>query len=213
MNKDNKGPEYLYNKNLYNQLKANFGKEYQSRIRRSKYGKLHNHISKNMAEFLSRNINIEDGFNVFEIGVGSGRNLKYLLDIHPDITIHGNDLHRDASLEHTFPIIKNNINFYETDTISMMKDHKPDFHIDILISRAHLMHINPEAVKAIKKYISEYWKPTYILISECDKSGERKHGLKKFHHKLNFDTYYTLMDKQPCIMRGYDYKLWQKKDD
>lgn len=126
--------------------------------------------SEELVDLLNEFDIIQDGIHIFEIGSGGARNLKYINDQNPTVRLSANDLFRDASFAEMHESIRGKINFYEKDTLNLLRELLPE-QIDLLIASDHLMHIDPESVKEIVHRIVYKWSPKYILLREVKKAG------------------------------------------
>ena len=138
---------------------------------------------------------IKDNMNVFEIGAGPARNLKYIYDKNNSINMYANDLFRYTSVPNMHPDIRDLVTFYEIDTLSLIEDYEPDFHVDLLISSDHLMHVEYESVDKILKNIRDEWKPTNILIREVKKEYETPDHPRLFHNYEQLLSEYKLIQE------------------
>lgn len=154
---------------------------------------------------------ITNNMHIFEIGSGGGRNLKYINDFNSTIKLSANDLHKNASFEEMDEKIKEKINFYEIDTLSLVNTSIPE-KIDLLIASDHLMHIETEDVKVIMNVITEKWQPTYILLREIHPEGENlERRLPRVCHNFNFGNNYVTLAKINCSQSLYYIQLLQRK--
>lgn len=167
--------------------------QYQKRIGWNGRAVLH-HNSKQLKDIINDQNLLFDGINIFEIGAGGNRNLKYINDLANEkginINLASNDLHREESLAETHESIKDKVNFYESDTLSLVEnwptiDNKP-LKVDLLISSDHLMHIEKNAGVTILAKIKNEIKPQYILLREVKKEYENL-SHPRFYH--NYDTW------------------------
>ena len=125
------------------------------------------HNSQQLVEVIKENNLLFNGMNIFEIGAGGNRNLKYINDYATEkgieINLSSNDLHRKESLAGTHESIRDKINFWEADTLSFMVANGKSLDVDLLISSDHLMHVEKTSVITILDIIRDDINPKYIL--------------------------------------------------
>jgi len=151
--------------------------------------------SQELCAILEKNNILKDEMNVFEIGAGPARNLTYLYDSNNNINLFVNDLHRESSIENMRTDMKDIINFYEIDTLSLMENYKPEFHVDLMIASDHLMHVEYESVDRILKKMMNDWKPTHILFREVKKEFETPNHPRLFHDYNQLLSKYEIVEE------------------
>ncbi len=167
--------------------KEKFGPEYQNLVGMNSPTDLHRNSLELVDVLLEKNI-LKNNIKVFEIGAAGCRNLKYINDYNPNIELFANDLHKEASMKNCHEFIKDKVNFYEKDTLSLFKD--MDIKVDLLIASDHLMHIDTESVNIIVNLINTKWKPHYVLLREVKSSGHKPNRtFPRLHHNFNFFSY------------------------
>lgn len=143
-------------------------------------------------------------YKVFEIGVGSARNLHYIKEEFPNVRISGNDLFREACFEEMSDDTKDVIDFYEVDTLELFEDNNFQ-DIDLLMSSDHLMHLETEKVNKIVPLINDKWKPKYVLLKECSPAWEKKEHPRLYHG----DAYQKLNERYDLIFEStFDGSGW-----
>lgn len=171
--------EMIYNKaiekiRVYLKSKVRFGKErfppgYQNKVGMKARTLLHDN-SKELTEILSKLNILQESKRVFEIGAGGCRNLKYFLEVNPNLNLSCNDLFKEASIKNMAEEVKNKVNFIEIDTLDLFKEY--DVKTDILLASDHLMHLQREKIKKIIPLLRDKWSPKYIVLRECKKEAE-----------------------------------------
>jgi trans-aconitate methyltransferase len=163
---------------------------------------------------------LRERMRVFEIGCGPARNLHYLFKYMPSLKIGGNDLDRTACLENTSALIRNELQFFEMDTLAMTGT-KAD--VDVLICSDHLMHVDPESVEKILKNIVEKWAPKYLLFREINVTtpdrdeGAAKRGVSpRLKHNIDgvisSTDKYTMLEFLPSKQDlNYTISLYERK--
>ena len=75
------------------------------------------------------------------VGVGSGRNIHYFHQKHPEWTYIGNDINPNIhdEIKSVYPDLLNWASIEIIDTLSYLR--KADFQTDITFTHGHLMHI------------------------------------------------------------------------
>ena len=146
-----------------------------------------------LCDILDKNKIIKDNMNIFEIGAGPARNLKYIYDKNNTINMYINDLFKDSSVSNMHEDVKDLVTFYELDTLSLVEDFEPDFGVDLLISSDHLMHVEYESVDKILKKIRDNWKPKNILFREVRKEFETPEHPRLFHDYQQLLSDYELI--------------------
>ena len=91
--------------------------------------------------------------------------------------------------------MKDIINFYEIDTLSLMENYKPEFHVDLMIASDHLMHVEYESVDRILKKMMNDWKPTHILFREVKKEFETPNHPRLFHDYNQLLSKYEIVEE------------------
>ena len=129
---------------------------------------------------------------VFEIGMGNGRNLNYLLAEKKSLDISGNDLSKECCFKWMPKPVKKVLKFYEIDSRALVDKH--DIHADLVIVSDHIMHLDPQTAQHVIKKVRDNWKPTYVLIRETmeerlDK-GVKKHIQDLSGFKTEYETLY-----------------------
>lgn len=197
---------------------AQFGKKrfpanYQGRVGWYANKKLHKN-SEELAKILVDNEVLKDGLKIFEIGAGGGRNLKYIWDKNKKVELYLNDLFEKTSMKNMHEEIKDLVTFYESDTLSLVKNFKPEFNIDLLISSDHLMHVEYESVEVILEKIRDSWKPNYILLRELKKQFETPRHPRLFHnYGMLGDKYEVIVSTTSKQDKCYFIKLYRRKND
>jgi SAM-dependent methyltransferase len=188
-----------------------FGEDYQKRVG---HYPTHSFLTDNsieLANFLNDNDVLKNGINVFEIGSGGCRNLKYINDLNDTINLFANDLHSEASFENMHESIKDKVKFIEMDTLSLIRDFKSVVtdDIDIFISSDHLMHIDKESVVEIIDKVKTIVKPKYILLRELfSEDGEDLKRLwPRVYHEYNLEDTYSLIKVGECSKDPHWYSL------
>jgi len=195
--------------------KERFSKDYQNRVGQWPRHEFLTDNSIELAKFLNDNNVITDNINIFEIGAGGCRNLKYIHDINSTVNLFANDLYEDASRKNMHNDIKEKVKFTEMDTLSMFQSNSSlildDNKIDLLISSDHLMHVDKESVISILEYIRKDWQPTYIAIRELIsiEGEELKRGWPRVYHEYDkgLSASYELVAEGECSNRPDWYKL------
>ena len=197
---------------------AKFGKErfpngYQNAVGWGAAQFLHQN-SKELVQILVDNKVLKDGLKIFEIGAGGGRNLKYIWDKNKKVKLYLNDLFKEASMNAMHQDIRDLVTFYELDTLSLFKDFKQEFEVDLLISSDHLMHVEYESVEVILEKIRDSWKPNYILMRELKKEFETPEHPRLFHnYDMLEDKYEVIVSTSSKQGEAYFIKLYRRKND
>lgn len=169
-----------------------FTEDYQKTVGMSAPGFLHEASKELLGELIAQNV-LFDGMNIFEMGAGPCRNLKYINDHNPTVNLYASDLHRDASFANMDETIRNKVTFYERDSLALVREFTPDYHIDLFMAIDHWMHIDPASVKEIVGRVVNVWRPTYILIREVHEDGHApKRKLPRYHHNYDFGDYHQI---------------------
>jgi len=197
---------------------AQFGKKrfpdnYQRKVGWHANSKLHKN-SEELAKILVDNEVLKDGLKIFEIGAGGGRNLKYIWDKNKKVELYLNDLFEKTSMKYMHEEIKDLVTFYESDTLSLVKDFKPEFDVDLLISSDHLMHVEYESVEVILEKIRDSWKPNYILMRELKEEFETPEHPRLFHnYDMLEEKYEVIVSTSSKQDKCYFIKLYRRKND
>jgi hypothetical protein len=147
---------------------------------------LHNN-SKELVDILSNLDILIDVNNIFEIGSGGCRNLKYIYD-KKKIDLYCNDLSEKNSLNNCSNDIKDIVNFYEGDTLNILNNFNK--YIDLYLSSDHLVHL--EKAKGIKVIeIINKNKPKYIVLRELDSKHENLNRKPFRYATYNFNELLT----------------------
>tara|TARA_Y100001938_G_C8074270_1_gene425014 strand:- start:546 stop:1166 length:621 start_codon:yes stop_codon:yes gene_type:complete len=197
------------------EYKNRFGRGYQDRVGQFPKHEFLTTNSIELAKFLNDNKIISDGMNIFEIGAGGCRNLKFIHDLNSNVNLFANDLYEDASRKNMHESIKEKVNFTEMDTLSMFEQDEnlilDDNKIDLLLSSDHLMHVDKKSVISILEYICTKWKPTYIVLRELiNESGEEINRTwpRVYHdYEKGLSNHYDLISEGECSNRPDWYKL------
>ena len=193
--------------------KQRFPSEYQNAVGWGARNALHQN-SEELAQILVDNKVLKDNLKIFEIGAGGGRNLKYIWDKNKTVDLYLNDLFKESSMNAMHPDITDLVTFYELDTLTLTKDYKPEFDIDLLISSDHLMHVEYESVEIILEKIRDSWKPSYILMRELKKEFETPEHPRLFHnYDMLEDKYEVVFSTSSKQNEGYFIKLYRRNND
>jgi len=193
--------------------KQRFPSGYQNAVGWGARNALHQN-SEELAQILVDNKVLKDNLKIFEIGAGGGRNLKYIWDKNKTVDLYLNDLFKESSMNAMHPDIKDLVTFYELDTLTLTKDYKPEFDIDLLISSDHLMHVEYESVEIILEKIRDSWKPSYILMRELKKEFETPEHPRLFHnYDMLEDKYEVVFSTSSKQDEGYFIKLYRRNND
>ena len=175
--------------------KERFDQNYQDRVGWYAREELHTN-SKELVEVLNNNNVITDNMNVIEIGSGGCRNLKYINDENSTINLFANDLWKENSMKNMHESVADKIIFYETDTLTLIEEHIPEFEVGLLISSDHLMHVEKSSVEIILDSIRNNWKPEYILIREVKEEHE-DFGCPRLYHNYDiFNENYDIVEER-----------------
>lgn len=193
------------------------GSSYQSRVGQWPKYEFLTKNSIELANFLNKNKLLKDSVNIFEIGSGGCRNLKYINDLNENVNLFANDLNKVSSFKHMHESVKEKVTFYEKDTLSLVRETELEFDIDILISSDHLMHVDEESVIEIIKIIKTKWKPKYILLRELfSKDGHKPDRVwPRMYHDYELEDFYKLIDVGECSNKPewYSLKLYKLNKD
>ena len=189
--------------------KGSFPPTYQDRVGMWPQHSFLTENSKELADFLDGHELLKDGINIFEIGSGGCRNLKYIHDKNNNVNLFASDLHKEASLRNTHESIKDKVIFYGIDTLTLISEYEPEEDIDIFISSDHLMHIDKESVIEIIDNLKTKWKPKYILFRELYSLEGQEIGRRwpRVYHEHNLEDVYDLIDTKSCKNNPNWYNL------
>ena len=168
--------------------KERWGRKYQDRIGQNAREILHLN-SKELVEVLKEHNLPQDNMKVFEIGAGGARNLYYIWKENNTIKLFANDLWEKESRKNMHSDIKDNLTFYEEDTLSLVTNNTIT-DIDLFLTSDHLMHIQRESTNKIIEKVRDEWKPKYIVIREVTKTYESEIHPRLAHDYTQFDTEY-----------------------
>jgi hypothetical protein len=192
--------------------KERFDKNYQNLVGMKARSMLHQN-SKELVSVLQENDVIFDGMNIFELGSGPARNLKYINDVNGSVNLYCNDLWKSSSMKNMCETIKDKINFYEMDSLSFVKNFDFSFHMDLFISSDHLMHISYEDADEIIKSIRDFCKPSYILLREVRKKNETPNHPRLFHdYNQLLDSYNLIHERISNQTDAYFIMLLKRKN-
>ena len=197
--------------------KDRFNRSYQDRV--GQYPR-HSFLTNNsieLAKFLNDNNLLKDNINIFEMGSGGCRNLKYINDLNKTVNLFASDLYKDASFKNMHESIKDKVTFIEMDTLTLVRNFENDYDIDILISSDHLMHIDKESVVEIIDKIKTKLKPKYVLLRELfSKVGEEiNRDWPRVYHEYNLEDVYDIVEVVKCSKNPewYSLKLYKLNGD
>lgn len=175
--------------------KDRFTEDYQKLVGHINCDPVLHENSKELVEVLNRHGVIRDDLRVFEIGAAGCRNLKYINDANPFVQLSANDLYKAASLEEMDESIRHKVNFYERDTLNLVREQLPN--VDLLVASDHLMHIDSDSAKEIVNRIVYKWSPEYILLREVMPKGHKiNRAFPRMHHDFDFGPFYESLE---CI--------------
>ena len=107
-----------------------------------------------------------DTTTLHELGCGVGRNLRYILDARPDLTISANDLDWEMCSRHMDPVVRDHIEFHQQDTVQFLRDSVAQgSQVDCVLVSDHLIHIAPDVIDEVLELITLYAR-RYILFHE-----------------------------------------------
>lgn len=174
-----------------------FNPGYQKKIGKNGLPYYHK-ISKELT-LLIKKLSLLEGkdISVLEIGTGSGRNFKYLLEENPNLNLFGNDLYESASKQEMYPEVEKKISFIESDTLDYLNLFNKHQDINILISCEHLMHLESLKVEKIIHLICEKIKPEYIVLRE----GNEKNHQPKIHQFFHKEFYHKFLNYYKSIYK------------
>lgn len=194
----------------------NYGLDFWKNANKNGYQKaigsrsrLHNN-SLELMEFIKQHRVFDNVDSVFEIGCGAGRNLFYLNQIKPEITISGNDLIKEECFKYMDPSVKEKIDFHEIDTRSLFLSKV--INCDLLLSSDHLMHLEPEHADVILDAMCYFWKPTKIVIRERLLPREDKPPFIFVHNYQKLEDKYTVEASQKSAHdSSYEIRFLRRK--
>ena len=125
------------------------------------------------------------GLKIFcELGVGSGRNIHYFHEKHPELTYIGNDINPNTyeDIKSIYPDV---LDYASIEIIDTLKYLKKVSKIDITFTHGHLMHIPDDTINEVCDLIAQNTS-RYILLYEAY-LNEKGIGLIK---KLKYSRYW-----------------------
>lgn len=164
---------------------------------------LHNN-SKELADILSNLDILIDVNNIFEIGSGGCRNLKYIYD-KKKIDLYCNDLSKKNSLKNCSEDIRDFVNFYEGDTLNVLNDFNK--YIDLYLSSDHLVHLEKEKGIKVIEIINKN-KPKYIVLRELDSKHE---NLNRKPYRYSSYDFNKLLTNYEEIFFKWSYPVNKEK--
>lgn len=187
------------------EAKEYFPPFYQSYIGIHAKKKLHDN-SKELVQLLKDNDILKDNLSIFELGAGPCRNLSYIYKENNTIKLYANDLWKNASFDNMDNSIKEIINFYEADTLSLLRNN--NIKVDLMISSDHLMHIKD--IIEIMKLITNKWRPNYLLLREYN--GVSKKDFVHVHDYNSIENYDLIYETSSKQNSAYKIILNKKND-
>tara|TARA_B110000211_G_C13990319_1_gene513677 strand:+ start:593 stop:1189 length:597 start_codon:yes stop_codon:yes gene_type:complete len=192
--------------------KKRFPKGYQKLVGMDASRRLHDN-SKELVQVLIDNDVFFEGMNVFELGAGPARNLKYINDVDSSVNLYCNDLWQEESVAQMSEEVRNKIHFYEMDSLNFLKTHDFGFSVDLFVCSDHLMHIPYNDADQILRLIRDKHKPKYIIFREIRKEFETPNHPRLFHnYDLFSETYNTLCDKLSRSDNKYFIRLLKQNE-
>lgn len=148
----------------------------------------HIETSKHLVETYGPQMN---GCKTFcELGAGSGRNIWYFHEKHPNWTYRGNDINPDIhnQIAAIYPNLLDWADIAIADTLTFLQ--RGDFSTDITFTHGHLMHLPNDVIDEICALIAQKTRKC-ILLHEAYLNG-RGIGLRKRlkYRKYRFDRDY-----------------------
>lgn len=123
------------------------------------------------------------GCRIFcELGVGSGRNIYYFHERHPEWKYIGNDINPNIynEIKSIYPEILDWASIEIIDTLNYLR--KDDLQMDITFTYGHLMHIPDDVITEVCSLIAKKTRK-YILLQEAYLYGEGVSFIKRLKYK------------------------------
>ena len=128
-----------------------------------------------------------------ELGVGSGRNIHYFHQKHPEWTYIGNDINPNIhnEIKSIYPDLLDWASIEITDTLSYLR--KADFQTDITFTHGHLMHIPDDVIGEVCSLIAKKTRRC-ILLHEAYLNGPGiSFAKRRKYRRYRFDRDYEGM--------------------
>lgn len=136
---------------------------YQDRI---EHGTDLNDNSKELVAFIVDNEVIVGGaaMSVHELGSGSGRNLKYLKALFPDLRLSANDLDSASVFGSMDGSLRKSLTFKQADTYRYLRECvESGEQVDVLLAFDHLMHLSRQVIPDVYALMARYARAAIVL--------------------------------------------------
>jgi SAM-dependent methyltransferase len=139
-----------------------------------------------------------DTDTLHEPGCGVGRNLRYILDARPDLTVSANDLDWEMCSRHMHPMVKDVVEFHEVDTLQFLRDSVAQgSQVDCVLVSDHLIHIPPDVIDEVLDLITRYAR-RHILFHEGVRRSLRREATPYWygHDYAPLETRFSIVHRE-----------------